>query len=328
MKCRRISTALLSAAGVFFLIIDGKTAIAGIAEGIRVCTRSVIPSLFPFFVLGSLLTGAILGCRIPVLQSLGQLFQIPKGAESLLLIGFLGGYPVGAQTISRAYQNGQLSKQAAERMLVFCNQPGPSFLFGILGPILSARKAALLWGIQMISALLVSLSIPAIPEQTVIQPREPINLPTALNQGIRILANVCGWITLFRMIIAFAERWLLWMLPTVWKVGIIGIMELANGCLALQHITNEPTQLLICSGILSFGGLCVTMQTASVADQLRLRLYFPGKLLQAAYSMLLTWVLFPSNILMPVILVFLIPLFVFSLRKMENRSRNRIPLGV
>ena len=213
-------------------------------------------------------------------------------------------------------------------MLAFCNQARPSFLFGILGPILSPRKACLLWGIQIISALLVSLCIQAVPEKTVIQPKAPIELTTALNQGIRTMATICGWIILFRMIISFLHRWILWLFPSHWNVVIIGMLELANGCLALPQINNETTQMLICAGILSFGGICVTMQTASVIDNLSLLIYFPGKILQTAYSMLICWFLLPSKIIIPAILSLIILIFILFLRKMENRSGNLLPVGV
>ena len=266
MKYRRICTAFLSAAGIFLLIIDGQTAIEGAAEGIDLCIRSVIPALFPFFVLGSLLTATLLGSNVPLLRYLGKLFCVPTGAESLVLIGFLGGYPVGAQTLAQAYRSGQLDKKSAERMLAFCNQPGPSFLFGILGTIFSPGKACLLWAIQICSAFLVSCCIPASEEVSGIRGQEPITLAAAVMQGIRTMAAVCGWVILFRIGIAFVNRWFLWILPDSLQVGIMGLLELANGCLALNRISDPSIRFLICSGMLGFGGICVTMQTASVAQ--------------------------------------------------------------
>lgn len=328
MQYRRVCTSLMSAMGMFLLIMDGKTAVSGISEGISICIRSVIPSLFPFFILGSLLTGSLIGSSVLFLRPLGKWFKIPEGAESLLLIGFLGGYPVGAQTVAQTYRNGQLSKHAAQRMLAFCNQAGPSFLFGILGSILTPGKACLLWGIQIISAYLVSRCIPASEEHTTIRKQEPIGLSAAVTLGIRTMASICGWVVLFRMCIAFLDRWVLWLLPDDYKIGVIGLLELANGCLSISQITNPSLQLLISSGILGFGGLCVFMQTASVTEDLGLRLYFPGKVLQAAFSMLIAWILIPSDAIIPAVLVPIILLCFFSLRKMEKRSGNQVPIGV
>ena len=75
------------------LILDGRTAIDGARQGIELCLRTVIPSLFPFFVLSILLTSSLLGGSLAVLRPLGRLFGMPDGAESLLIPAFLGGYP-------------------------------------------------------------------------------------------------------------------------------------------------------------------------------------------------------------------------------------------
>ena len=68
MSKRKILTASLSASGILLLILDGKTAISGASEGLQLCIRSVIPSLFPFFVLSNLLTGTLLGQDISVFR--------------------------------------------------------------------------------------------------------------------------------------------------------------------------------------------------------------------------------------------------------------------
>ena len=64
------------------LILDGRTAIDGARQGIELCLRTVIPSLFPFFVLSILLTSSLLGSSLAVLRPLGRLFGMPDGAES------------------------------------------------------------------------------------------------------------------------------------------------------------------------------------------------------------------------------------------------------
>ena len=99
---RKPYTGIWAAAGMLLLILDARTGFQGAAEGIRLCISSVIPSLFPFFVLSMVLTGAIAGSTWRGLRPLGRLCGLPKGAESLLVVGLMGGYPVGAQSIAQA----------------------------------------------------------------------------------------------------------------------------------------------------------------------------------------------------------------------------------
>ena len=86
MRNKSFSKLFLLCAGLLILILDASTAIKGVREGIDLCIRTVIPALFPFFVLSPMLTGAVTGVRIPALRFLG----CPEGAESIYLIGLLG----------------------------------------------------------------------------------------------------------------------------------------------------------------------------------------------------------------------------------------------
>lgn len=289
MKLQRRFTLTGASVGMLVLILDGKTALSGAREGIELCLMTLIPSLFPFFVVSILMTGALTGQRIPFLRPLGQLLHIPQGSEFLLAIGFLGGYPVGAQNISLACQRGQLSRADGKRMLGFCSNAGPAFLFGIMAPMFTqAHIPWLLWGIHILSALLVGMVLPGDTNSSQVnQNSRPVRFQEALEKSVRTMALVCGWVVIFRMILTFLQRWVLWALPTEVTVIISGILELSNGCVQLETIPSEGLRFLIAGALLSLGGVCVTMQTASVCDGLSLRSYFPGKLLQGCFSLLL-----------------------------------------
>ena len=260
------------------LILDGRTAIDGARQGIELCLRTVIPSLFPFFVLSILLTSSLLGSSLAVLRPLGRLFGMPDGAESLLIPAFLGGYPVGAQNVAAAFRSGQLTKPEAERMLSFCSNAGPAFLFGMAAAMFPRRWMAwALWGIHIVGALFAALLIPG-------KPAAPVRLTKTSPQ---VMATVCGWVVLFRVLLAFLKRWIFWILPAAVQVAVTGILELSNGCCELLAVTDVSARFCICSGILAFGGLCVTMQTVSVTAGLSLKPYFWGKLLQTLFSLAL-----------------------------------------
>lgn len=271
------------------LILDGRTAIDGARQGIELCLRTVIPSLFPFFVLSILLTSSLLGSSLAVLRPLGRLFGMPDGAESLLIPAFLGGYPVGAQNVAAAFRSGQLTKPEAERLLSFCSNAGPAFLFGMAAAMFPRRWIAwALWGIHIVGALFAALLIPGKPAAPVrLTKTSPHSPASALNTAITVMATVCGWVVLFRVLLAFLKRWIFWILPAAVQVAVTGILELSNGCCELLAVTDVSARFCICSGILAFGGLCVTMQAVSVTAGLSLKPYFWGKLLQTLSSLAL-----------------------------------------
>lgn len=287
MKRKQLWTGIGASLGMLVLILDGKTALEGAGQGIELCLKTVIPSLFLFFLLSILLTSSFMGSSLPLLRPLGRLCGVPKGAESLLAAGFLGGYPVGAQSIAAACHAGQLPRKDAERLLAFCNNAGPAFLFGMVASMFPNKWTAwVLWGIHVISAVMAALLIPRnSAESSPLSTGKQISLSAALHSAIRVMGQVCGWVVIFRVVIAFLIRWFLWILPAPVQVAVTGLLELSNGCCELMAVTDVRQRFCICAGMLAFGGLCVTMQTVSVTPGLSLRYYFLGKGIQTVFSL-------------------------------------------
>ena len=268
--------------GMMALILDSQTALNGAADGISLCIRVVIPSLFPFFVLSIFLTAALRGRSISLLRPISRLCRMPEGSESILAVGLLGGYPVGAQAVFQAYNGRRLTRPAAHRLLGFCSNAGPAFIFGMGNALFIDKRCAwTLWGIQIISALMTGMLLPGGTSQLAAQSAEDaVSLPQAVTKALKVTAGVCGWIIVFRTLLAFLQRWFLWLLPNTFGVILTGLLELANGYDALTGIGSECMRFLLCACFLSFGGICVLMQTVSVTNSLGTGMYFPGKLLQ------------------------------------------------
>ena len=284
----------LSATIWFFLllvlILDGKTVISGAVDGIEICLFTVIPSLFPFFVITGMLTGSLGGAKIPGTSWISKACKIPQGSESIFLLGTVGGYPMGAKAISDTYRQGKISKNTAHRMLGFCSNCGPSFIFGICTSFFANVMCGwLLWGIQILSAILTGMILPggnkAFDKQ---QNFKKTTIDQALKSSLQAIAKVCGWVILFRVFLTVQNRWVLRMLPKFLKTLIIGLQELSNGCIELNTVENVCARFVICSTMLTFGGLCVILQTKSVTEDLGLGLYFPGKCIQTGISTLIS----------------------------------------
>lgn len=333
MKWRKVWTSSIAAIAMLVLILDAKTAFRGAADGISLCLNTVIPSLFPFLFLSVILNGALLGTQLPILAPLGRVLGVPKGAEQLLLVGVLGGYPVGAQCISDAYRNHRLSKQDAKRMLGFCSNAGPAFIFGMGSSIFHQGKILWgLWAIHILSAIFVGLVLPGKSNvHTHPHTETQSSLSRVLDRSVRTMAKVCGWIILFRVLIAFLDRWLLWAAQPELQVLLSGVLELSNGCCMLPSVSSQATKFILCSALLAFGGLCVMMQTFSVTSNTGMGLYFPGKVMQCGISVFLSGllkpVLFPSTELgiswLIGLAVFLFTASIVMLR-MKNKKRVEI----
>lgn len=309
-----------AAAAMLILILDSRAAANAAAAGVDVCIRTVIPSLFPFFLLSSYLTGS-LGSGI-LSGVVGRLFQTSQNSGGILLSGLLGGYPVGAKLAAEGFHAGTLTKTQADRLLMFCSQAGPSFLFGIAAAQFSGAKYGwALWAIQLLSAWSVSRLIPEQEsEKTAQGVQRRIRWNEAMGSSIRAMASVCGWIVVFSVVIRFLKRWILWLLPESAQILICGLLELSNGCLMLSAVADIRLRFLLAAVMLNFGGLCVWMQTASVAGDLDMGRYLLGKTLQTAIAALfaLAWMGYPLSVI-PLLLPFTFKIL------LTFRKRSSIP---
>lgn len=288
-------TILLTFFGFAVLILDTRTAVEGAKNGIALCLHSIIPSLLPFCVLSKVICTHTVGKRLRYLRPINCLLGIPEGTESIFLLSFLSGYPVGSQCIADAYNSHAISRQDAERMLSFCNNAGPAFIFGVLGCLFPNTLAV--WSLYIIhigSAVLVGILMPKKTYKVGSLPvRAPLTLNKALEDSIKTIGIVCTWIILSKTAIQIINKWFLHKLCTFLQVIFVGIFELSNGCIDLMKLDSLSWRYILCALFLSLGGLCITLQTVSVTKGLSKRLYFPGKALQAVFSTTLATLTYP-----------------------------------
>ena len=292
---RNLWTGIVSAAGIMALILDAQTALRGAQEGIALCLYSVIPSLFPFLALSSIINNSLGGLNLRFLRPLGRACGISKGAESIFLLGLVGGYPVGAQAIGQAYQEGRITRENGQRMLAFCNNAGPAFIFGMLSHFFSSTGTVFcIWAIQILSAILVGIILPKCREQLCsTQVHRDISISRCVRQSLQAMAVISGWVVLFRVLLAYLQKWFLWFIPREIGVVISGILELSNGCVSLGVLKDEALRFISANIMLSFGGLCVCMQTVAVIGKLKMGSYLKGKLLQICSCFLLSFLMLP-----------------------------------
>lgn len=311
----RNRTLAFGALGMVLLILDSHCAAVSAAEGVELCIKTVVPALFPFFVLSILVTGSIRGRSGGT--PFGRLLGISAEEEVIVFTGLLGGYPIGAQSAAEAYGAGRISQGQANRLIMFCSQAGPSFLFGMVGQQFDTMKSVwFLWAVQILSAASVAMLIP--PENGAAQGGNvvsTISTGAAMKKAVAAMGAVCGWVVLFRVVIGFLQRWIFWLLPENIQILFSGILELTNGCLMLRSIADERLRFLVAAILLNFGGICVVLQTASVANILSMGRYLTGKALQAGFA-----TLFALAIYDPICLIF--PIMILLTGRLLQKTRK------
>ena len=282
MRRRKLIGGVLSCIAMLIIIIDGKSAVSSIRGGVDLCLRTVIPALFPFFILSGIMNSCFLGQTFRFLAPLQRLCKLPAGTESILLIGLFSGYPVGAQLVSEAYAGKCLSKENAMRMLGFCSNAGPAFIFGMLATAFTNPVIPwVLWGTHIVSGLTVGWLLPGGATDTcALKEKEVISVAKALQNATKNIATVCGWVILFRLMLDFCKGWFLWLLPDEIQVLIAGVVELTNGCVMLQQLESEGTRFILAAAMLP----CICGVMCGITPPLGLGMYAGMSLAESDFS--------------------------------------------
>ena len=275
------------------LLLFPDVSTAAARDGLTLCLETVLPSLFPFFVLSSLLVQS----GVPRLLSrvmagvMHPLFGVSGAGASALILGLLGGYPVGARTVAELYGRGEIGREEAEQLLAFCNNSGPGFFLGVCGTAVfgGARTGAYLYLIHVGAALLTGvllrrdLGLPRrkpFPRQ-----RTPFDLaaalPAAVQSSFAAVGSVSAFVIFFMVLLRLLSLVpILGTLPALPRAALFGLVEMTNGVTALP-----PTRagFVLCAALMNWGGLSVQAQTRTMlaGSGLSARRCVSGKAVQA-----------------------------------------------
>lgn len=222
-----------------FLLLYPRFAAEGARYGLLLWYTSVVPSLFPFMVLSSLIvsSGGVSLLMKPVRASLGPWLPLSENGCYTLISGLLCGCPMGAKTCGDFVREGKLSVQEGRFLMAICNHPSPMFLLGFVCPLFEAgmHPSRLLLSIYLpllpLAALAKRIYFPALPAPASSGSRPQIQpapaLDTAILAAAEILCRIGGYLMLFSIVIVFLRRapWL----PASLRLFLMGAMEMTTG---------------------------------------------------------------------------------------------------
>lgn len=305
---------LIISSSIIYLAFDPKTASAAASEGLKLCINTIIPSLFPFLVLSSVfikIGGAnILGKALgPVMR---PLFGVSGNGAAALILGLIGGYPLGAKTAGTLYENGLCSKKEAEKLLGFCGNCGLGFIFGIIGSSVfgNSKAGLIIYLIHILSSILTGIVLRGHSAKKIktnleideIKPTFPEIFTQSVKASFSSALDVCGFVIFFNVVNSLFSRIGLSVLisglltdigleSAVSEIVFSGLLELTSGVNALKNVANTNTALLLASVLVSWGGISVHCQTVSVlsGSGLSTKKYFLGKAIQTAFSAIISF---------------------------------------
>lgn len=312
---RRLAVAIAVPVGFFVicLVIDPARYIASVYNGIVLFATSVAPALFPFFfftrILTSVGTAQILGDALK--KPIAKLYNCPSVGGYVFFMSAISGYPVGSRLLSDMYAAGVIDRRQAKAVSAFTSTSGPLFVVGTVGTVMfgSASFGYLLLAVHFAGAVLNGF-IYRIKKADAKEYAELLRTPPdfddllgkSMTSALTSLFVVGGYIAIFSMIadvltdfgivdalaaplssLYSAIGWD----PAMAHGTVLGLIEITRGCQSLSQCGAQiKTVLPVAAGLLSFGGLSVSLQSLTFLGNCKIRplFYLATKTTQAAIS--------------------------------------------
>ena len=304
-RARRVVVSAVTVMLAALMMRDASLAADAIKQGLSLCARTMIPSLFPFMVVSELIVRSDAGRWISRASAwlLRPLLGMSEAGCCAVTLGGLCGFPVGARTAAAYYRRGEMSAEEFGRVICFCNVPSAAYLIGAVGCSLYTNVAVgrALWWLSLGAALVVGLILrprrhPApklsdIPSRRAVKGTEALPLADAIRGGADGMMNVCAAVLLFSAIGAVVGRYLVaFGVSKVWRAAVIGALELSTGAEVAAACKGE-TALLLGAAAVGWGGLSVHCQIASVCADcpFPVRRFALARLAQAVLCTLGMW---------------------------------------
>lgn len=307
------------------LIYKPQVYMASFSRGLYMFGISVLPSLFPFFVLTKVLTDAGgTGFSKFFKKPVKFLFKLPPSAGYIFMLSILSGYPVGAKLTADFYKKGLIDEHEAKRISSFCSTSGPFFILGTVGAsmLVSIPSGIIILTAHILSSLVCGLifarrkpkkentnaDITTLNMQ-LNSTSTDFNMADTIFDSVKSILLVGGFICIFYMVIdiflntgvlmpldfLLNKIFSLFNIPKDFSTGFTsGLIEITRGCIEIASLKLElKTSTVLCCGLISSGGLCINMQAYAFLSKCKISAltFFGFKFVHMIISMVLCFLL-------------------------------------
>lgn len=263
-----------------------------ISFSISIFFKNVFPSLFPMFIISSILISigipTFLGNLFSKINNF--LFKTTNYASFVFFMSMITGYPSNAKYVKELIDENLISKKEATKILLYTSFPNPLFIINTVGVLFFnditigiKLYISLFLGNILVGILFRDIYLENTKKENYLpftknlkQLHDNINktniVKTFLNSissSVMTLLNIFGTITCFLIIISFVNEII--SLNELSKNLMTGILEFTSG-LKATSLSSLPFNIKVYLSIffLCFGGLCVHAQILSILDKIKI----------------------------------------------------------
>ncbi len=293
---------------LLLILKNTQIAMEYIHQGLRLCAKTVIPSLFPFMVISEIMVSSGIGATLlrPLSFIFERVFRLPSVGCCAVILGMFCGFPVGARCAINALSTGELTPEEAERVLLFSTNPSSAFLINAVGVSLWGNRAfgVLLYLSVLLSELAVGIVFSHLPRKKGIEQAYAVDsikqiqkkgsvgklFTDAVAASLSAILLVCAYVVFFSALGGTVNLLLEhFRAPALVKAIVFGCLELSGGVSTAAALPGTVMSAMLCAFAAGWCGISVHCQLLSICSGrgIRLRSYLLAKIAQGLLCILL-----------------------------------------
>lgn len=303
-KIKNIIYAITVITAIYFCLRYPKDIGQSIETSINRCMTIIIPSMFIFMCITTLVTTSglhkLLGRPFRFISE--NIFHIPQEGFAIFILSMISGYPAGIKLVTDSLKSGDITAEQAKRMNCFCFSSGPAFISGTAaGMLYPNSNAGLIIFLSVtagniVTALILSINTPKINKYS---DRSLLSINTnciipSVKSASSAMIQMCIMIVAFGGFCCILKLTGIFQLISVFSGNILNkdpneIYNILMTFLEISNVINLPAMNIalmpIVTGLLSFGGICVLMQIISLAnDNFSIKMFIQTRIFAALIS--------------------------------------------
>ncbi len=250
------------------MIINPTVCRDGAVYGLLLCSKVIIPSIFPFsvFVLYILKSGVL--NKLGFLNFITQkILGLDSNAFSVFVLSLIGGYPIGAKVLNESVELKKNDKENATFMLNYCVNAGPAFIILAVGSgILNSKTLGyILFVAHILSSFVLAIFSKKFVSNQKSQPQKTNfsimdNFVLSVSESASSTLSICSFVILFSVILNYIN---FYSKKFAFLKNIGFLLEVTNAVAQTKNV-------IFISFLLGFGGICVWFQVFSMARKFKI----------------------------------------------------------
>ena len=264
------------------ILFNSKIIINSVIESSKIFIFKIFPSLFPTMVIGLCLVKLNINNIIPkfIKKIFKRLFNFNDALTSIYIVSMITGTPSNSIYINEYINKGLINEKDGTSLLSCTHFINPLFVIGGVGiGVFNSSKIGFMLLIMLyisnfIKAFLNRNNFSNISKNICTNKSENFMkiLISSIKSSISSLLMILGIVITFNILVSLLVN--IFDLPYIFNALLNGLLEMTGGIIKLSSLdVNIYLKAFMAYYFLSFGGICIWMQTLSMLENKKIK-YF------------------------------------------------------